>query len=120
VKRDMDLAREILKAIEESPEASGYALVDIKIPDRSEREISYHVMLLNEAGLVEALDLSDTGGIEWGAQRLAWAGHEFLDAYRRDTLWNKAKAVVMEKTGSLSFEALKQALPIVIKSALGG
>jgi hypothetical protein len=34
-------------------------------------------------------------------------------------LRNKAKKPVVEKTGSLSFEALKMAIPIVLKSAFG-
>ena len=49
-----------------------------------------------------------------------FAGHEFLDTYRQDASWNKTKALVIEKTGSLSFEALKMAGAVLMKSALGG
>lgn len=41
--------------------------------------------------------------------KLTWEGHEFLDAAREDTRWNKAKEVAA-KTGSLTFSMLKEVL----------
>ena len=104
MKRDMDLAREILLKIEESPEATGVGGIDLKIEGRSHEEVAYHVMLLHQAGLIEALDLSDGEGIDWTPSCLTWDGHEFLDAYRQDTFWNKAKGFVLEKTGALGWK----------------
>lgn len=106
--------------IEESSEATGIGDVDLKIEGRSEQEVSYHIMLLHQAGLIEALDLSDSEGIDWRPSCLTWNGHEFLDAYRQDTLWNKAKSFVLEKTGALGMEALKQAVPFVIQQVIRG
>lgn len=88
-----DLVREILRGIEEFP--SYGRLIDLSIEDHSDDEITYHVMLLNEAGLIEALDLSSHDGICWKPTRLTYSGHEFLDAARSDTVWAKAKAVVL-------------------------
>jgi len=109
-----------LLKIEESSEATGIGDVDLKIEGRSEQEVSYHIMLLHQAGLIEALDLSDSEGIDWRPSCLTWNGHEFLDAYRQDTLWNKAKSFVLEKTGALGMEALKQAVPFVIQQVIRG
>lgn len=49
---------------------------------------------------------------------LTWDGHEFLEAARDDSLWEKAKRLVLEKTGTLTFEALKLALMEAMKSSL--
>jgi hypothetical protein len=76
-------------------------------------------MLLDEAGLLVARDLPNTSNwLNWRPTRLTLAGHEFLDASREPSRWQKAKKVVLEKTGSLSFEALKQVLFQLIKEAL--
>ena len=121
MKPDMDLAREILLKIEESPEATGTGGFDLKIEGRSAQEVSYHVMLLHKVGLIEALDLSDGEEISNRTPScLTWTGHEFLDAYRQDTLWQKAKSFVLEKTGALGMEALRGAVPFVIQQGIQG
>jgi hypothetical protein len=67
MKRDMDLIREILFKIEDAPEATGIGWVDVNIEGRSHEQISYHVVLLAEAGLVEAQDLTNSGsGLDKG------------------------------------------------------
>jgi Hypothetical protein (DUF2513) len=110
MKRDMDLARAILLKIEEHPDSDGIGWVSLEIEGRSDREIGYHVMLLHEADLLEAIDASDSEGSDWRPVRLTWAGHEFLDAARQEGRWQKAKEIVKEKTGGLSFEAIKALL----------
>ncbi|HWM89533.1 MAG TPA: DUF2513 domain-containing protein [Thermoanaerobaculia bacterium] len=107
MKRDMDLARRILFAVEEAP-LDGET--DLNFDDFSQEEISYHVMLLSEAGLIEAQDQSGYGGSDWQPERLTWAGHEFLDASRDQGRWEKAKKLVREKVGGLTFDALKAVL----------
>jgi hypothetical protein len=47
-------------------------------------------------------------------QRLTYEGHELLDAARSDT---KAKATVMKNAGTLTLEALKATLAILMKHA---
>src|SRR4051794_19325385 len=103
MKRDMDLARQILLALEENPESTGQQGVDVAIEGRSPVEISYHVMLLDEADLLEAMDASDSEGLDWMPLRLTWQGHEFLDAAKEEGIWQKAKAIVKQKTGGLAF-----------------
>jgi hypothetical protein len=121
MKRDMDLARQILRAVEDSPEADGTQWIEVDLEGRSPQEISYHVLLLAEADLLDAKRISDSlsGGRDVAPTRLTWQGHEFLDAARKDTIWEKAKSIATEKTGSLTFEALKLALARLIHDALG-
>jgi DNA-binding transcriptional ArsR family regulator len=120
MKRDIDLCRKILRQIEESADSAGPA---IKIKDRSPEEISYHVKLLGEAGLVDVgvadgqfRDRQPDGSLRVRGQKvyspisLTWEGHEFLDAARNDTIWRKAKEKVLKATGGLAFDVLKAAL----------
>ena len=116
MKRNMDLIREILLRIESFPEPLGR--IDLNIDEFSPKEIFYHVKLLSEAGLLEATSIHTIGMFEWYANSLTWEGHEFLEAARNDNIWNKAKKLVLDKTGSLPFDILKQTLIGIIKRAI--
>jgi hypothetical protein len=110
MKRDMDLIRQILLVIEAHPEPYSWD-VSLDIPGYSEKEICYYVRLLEEAGLIEARIMTAMGGVfQCAVNSLTWAGHEFLEASRDDNRWEKVKRLVVEKTGSLSFEVLKVGL----------
>jgi DNA-binding transcriptional ArsR family regulator len=88
MKRDMDLARKILFAVEACNDPLG-PQSELKIEGYSDQMISYHVKVLAEAGLLEAEDVSEMGsdGFRWWAESLTWQGHEFLEAARDDTRW---------------------------------
>jgi hypothetical protein len=118
MKRDMDLVREIMLKVENLPFVD--APQEVEVEGRSPLEISYHIMLLGEAGFIEALELPMQEGPVWKAKRLTYSGHEFLDAARSDTVWAKAKAAVLKSSGALTMEGLKVALPIVVKSLIVG
>jgi hypothetical protein len=64
------------------------------------------------------MDLSSLSGICWKPTRLTYSGHEFLDAARSDTVWQKAKAWALKSTGTLTLEGLKLALPHVVKALI--
>jgi DNA-binding transcriptional ArsR family regulator len=80
----MDLARQILIELEESPAAIGDMSLNLEIEGRTPAEITYHVMLLNQAGLITAKSERslDEDGYGWYPKGLTWQGHEFLDASR--------------------------------------
>src|ERR1017187_824900 len=118
MKLDTDLARQILVKVEEFPFDGSFH--DVEIEGRTENEISYHVMLLHEAGLIEALDLSTLSGVCWKPTRLTYDGHQFLDAARSYTVWQKAKSWTMKATGTLTLDGLKLALPHVVKALIQG
>jgi len=108
MKRNMDLARMILFEIEKCEEPWG-PHQELKIESFSSQEISYHIKLLYQAGLIEAEDASTMGpnGFCWFAGSLTWEGHEFLEAARDDNRWNKTKKLFTDKGSGLVFEALK-------------
>ena len=119
MRRDMDLVRKILFAVEECDTPWG-AEGPLEIDGYSNQVIAYHVKILVQAGLIEARDVSVMGedGFRWWASSLTWEGHEFLEAARDDTRWSRTKKFVFEKAGGLTFEALKFALTQGIKSQL--
>lgn len=113
MKRDMDLVRLILLEMEKQPAVIAYS--DLIIDDYSQDEITYHIILLDEAGLIIAKDQSTMGRINWIPQRLTWEGHEFLEASRDDNNWTKAKDI-MAKSGGFIFDIAKEVLIQIIKN----
>ena len=113
----MDLVRKILLAIEAHPDPNDAFVVDI--PEYSREEIMYHVELLGEAGLVHAMNFTSFGTLEWQVRSLTWAGHEFLDAVRNDTVWKKIKTVMKDRGATLTFDLIK-ALAIKFTAAAIG
>ena len=94
MKRDMDLVRRILLAIEAEPADPDAESEDPATGiDADEFRVSEHVRLVIEAGLVEGHVLSSIGGEAAPShlQRLTWAGHDYLDAVRSDSVWRKVK-----------------------------
>ena len=92
MKRDMELVRKILFAVENSQEEG---IENFKIESFSREQIIYHIQLLSDAELIEGtLVGSDNAGIlRYGIDRMTWAGHDFLDACRDEGRWTKAKEI---------------------------
>ena len=118
MKRDMDLVREILLATENKSDFSSWLVPDIE--GYTKLEIYYHIKLLIQAGLVEGENLSSDSGDKWVIKTLTSTGHDFLDASRNDTIWNKAKDSIKSKGLSLTFDLLKMALNDAVMSQFKG
>jgi hypothetical protein len=114
MKRDMDLARRILLATAQQPHDDDL----MELPGVDEEDFAQHVIWLQEAGLIKALISDTTGGTVAYVQRLTWSGCDFVDAIQDDTLWAKAKAMVMKPTASFTFEVLKDWLKAEIAQGL--
>ncbi len=118
MKRDMDLVRKILLEIEEAPFSGGW--LDFDLEGYDESELSYHTMLLDEAGLIEAIDLSSMNTVIWKPKHLTWEGHEFLEASRDESRWKKALTIMKEKGGGMAFDVLKGVLIQLMTRAVMG
>ena len=83
----------------------------------------YHMLLLAQAGFLDHQP-------EWTKSRdriirvlgfgLTWDGHEFLEAARDDTVWQKAKARVAEKIGGMPFDIMLALLREIAKRQVLG
>ena len=60
MKRDMELVRAILLAMEDSPSTGPGELV---IPDYDTEAVMYHLKIMREAGLIKAVDASSADGL---------------------------------------------------------
>ncbi len=115
MKRDLDLIKAMLLSMEsdDNPfELSGY----------TREQIHYHMALLHDAGLIITENYYDTyiSPSELVRTRITWVGHEFLDACRSESTWEKAKKIAFEKTGSITFEIVKTVLTQLAKQAISG
>lgn len=115
MKRNMELVKEILSEVE--ARFDGGRPIELDIDGHSPEEISYHVMIMAEGGLLDAIDAS-ARDFDWRARRLTWQGHEFLAAARNDTVWRKALQLVKDKGASVPFEVLKQLLLQGVRASL--
>lgn len=110
MKRDMDLVRQLLLAVETAEVTSQLANPVIEGYDQT--TVDHHVFLMWEAGLVEAIDtntMSSGPHKRAAARRLTWQGHDALEVFRNDTIWAKTKATVATVGGA--------SIPMVIEVA---
>ena len=88
----------------------------------SKSDIAYTLVLLEEAGFIEAeIDYTLEGIHEIDVIRLTFQGHQFLDTIRPESIWKKIHGI-SEKTGLKSITAIMEIantlLPDAIKSAI--
>ena len=113
----MELIRNVMLAAEKTKDP--YDLIDPKFEGRSETEISYHIALLDDAGLLHGQDRSAIGVFRWSAGPLTWAGHEFVEAVKDDAVWKDALAITAKSGGGAVFELVKIALMQVLEKRAG-
>jgi hypothetical protein len=116
MKRDMDIIRKIILAVQEAPGPI------FKVEGIDQTDFNYHVQLIDEAGLAVAVLSKGQMGIpnKAGIFRLTWAGHDFADSITDDTIWEKAKDNVIKPSASWSFGILLEYLKFEIKRHIPG
>lgn len=106
MKRDPDLERDILLAVEAYDGVSGPRFAEIRHLASTPLEADYHALLLSEAGLIVAVDArTKDNPFETWPVRLTMAGHEYLDSIRDDAVWRRTKEGA-RAVGSFSLDAL--------------
>ena len=126
MKRDLDLIREILMAVEQK---EGWKPEPVHLEGYDDQTVAYHAILLVEAGLCvggtrgpdkKKFPIDPVGAIA----RLTWDGHEFLDSARDDTSWNRIKEFVANTAMSASIATISRLLSVLtvqkFKTTLGG
>lgn len=90
MKRNMDFIRELLLKLEGVSEQPGAVFIisgndpEIAIDGYTPDQITYHLELLREAGLIESPGSQPMLGVTF--ERLSWHGHDFLDTVRYPSL----------------------------------
>lgn len=118
MKRDLDLIRELLLALEAAPEADPVESLIVK--GYSKEKIGFHIYLLGDAGFARVADVSTMSDTmpQAMALNITWHGYEFLDSAREPERWSKAKAA-LSKVGGGSIEVAFELLKDYLKSELG-
>ncbi len=108
MKRDIDVIRKILIAIEAHQSANP---LEVDIEDSSKEEIQYHLYLMIDGGLLEGTKSHNLklGMYTANPTGMTWQGHEFLDACRDDGHWGKAKEIALKAKG-FSIDIIKNIL----------
>lgn len=125
MKRNWDTIRELLAKVEECTLPTEMVRLG-DFPDERAAEVSYHMALLVDAGLVKGQMVKTIGPEvkDFFAEKLTWSGHEFLDSIRSDTVWRKVTKLFAEQGLSMTFdlvkEGAKQAATALLGAAVGG
>ena len=98
MKRNDDLIRELLLKYEESDDWLLMMPGDTMSASKEARQEGYHVLLLSDEGFV--------AGVGKGTFRLTAQGHDYLNAIRSETVWNKTKEGA-EKVGGVTLGIMK-------------
>lgn len=120
MKRNWELIRTILMTIEATSDSKFLRLSDFDHPNK--HEITYHVSLLIDAGLIDAT-INKTMSLEahdFLIRGLTWEGHEFIDSIKNDSIWDKVKEAFKKQSISMTFETVKTIANTVITSFLTG
>jgi len=119
MKRDWDLIRALLLRLEER--TSSQPLLDPdQVPPWDSEMVSYHLHLLGEAGLADIVESKRLREPMYAMGRsLTWSGHEFLDAIRSASVWEKVKTNAKEKGLDLTFDLVKGIAAAIIKGMFG-
>ena len=108
MQRDLELIRLILLEVEKNPDPQAW--IDPELGEFEPDQISYHIMLMDQAGLLEGWNRSAIGIFRWSARNLTWLGHEVLEVSRDQDVWQKTKKRLSDLTPGLVFELFTESL----------
>jgi hypothetical protein len=106
MKCDMNLIRQIAFQIESA--TGPISSQQISIGDFSPQEIAHHCEMMNDRGLIVAHSTKTMRDPHpmFCISRLSPLGHDFVNAARNDTVWNKVVRTVKNRLGDLSIQLL--------------
>jgi len=117
MRRDSDLIRAILLAIEKDDRCEVLRLPDID--GYIDEAVHFHARLLVEKGFLKTFFPDRTGRQPWVCIRLTWEGYDFLDAIRDPMAWRSVKRAA-GKVGSWSIETLAAIAKAMILAKVEG
>lgn len=114
MKRDMELVRKLLFLAEEDSKD------DELCEEYGQDVVAGHVAILLDAKLVVGEVVCNEVGVPVASVilRLTWAGHEFLDNARNDTIWRGVLSKIKSAALTVSFDVLSELLKSGAMSAI--
>lgn len=118
MRRDLDLARDILIQVGEADGPVDYEELG---NGRPAALVAYHCVLMAQRGLLD-LDLvrRDSGGdyVILQVNGLTWDGEDYLAAIADPGVWKRAKAEAAKVAKSVTFEVLKTAAVLIVEQQI--
>lgn len=92
MKRDLDLVREILLAVEsyEPPRVSTLQSISPRDFTGTEAQNFYHINMLVDAGFIKLAGKPTMAG-DFAVHGMTMPGHDFLDAIKEQSVWDHTK-----------------------------
>ena len=122
MKRNMELVRSILFALEETSPFE--TILNLEIIGYDIQEIAYHCEMMYDAGLIKEYIGSTCDGANgvvcFRVRDLTWEGHDFLDKIRSDTVWKKVKSTIKKKGLPMILDTIKTIATTIISSMTEG
>lgn len=123
MKRDFDLVREILLAVEAIEPGRQLVAHQLEVAGATVASIVEHARLLvDSAGYIDGSVKPIFNGPYSAVvvmRSLTWPGHDYLDTVRDERTWAKVREYVAEKGGSLTLEVVKAVGTAVLLGRLG-
>lgn len=107
MKRDLNLMRDILLAIEAN---EGPMYLPLKVdPPRPPGEVALQVQLLKDVGYIvaEIFPIRNSLDISGAIIRVTNSGYDYLDTVRDPKVWSQTKSVLEKVGGSAALEVVK-------------
>ncbi len=119
MKRNMDLIRELLLAIEKQHEYG--PIYGLTVPGYSTNEIAYHCQLLYEHGFIDSYDnlSGDEEVQDIAVGGLTWEGADYLETVRDISRWGKVKTTMKEKGIPLTVDFVKETVNAMVAAIIG-
>ncbi len=108
MKRDMELVRDLLSAIESDPRLNGAVTLhpeigDLGVTAENYEAVAFHLDMMIEVGLVEGKATMQMPMV----RKLTWKGYDFIEATRNPEIWSRTKAAA-QKVGGVGLDLLVQ------------
>ena len=124
MKRDMEIIRKVLLAIEE--QYVDVSIDDLEVDGVDMKTVAYHCKILYDGGYISEYNaqFADDELYFFGVGSLTWEGHEFLDSIRDDKIWSNVKSTITKKGLPMVIDVVKDVAAAIIsemaKKALMG
>lgn len=127
MKLNIDCCRDILLYLEENLKVNynqipKHELIDnLKSDKYTDEEIHYCIIMLYENRLIKAdiveLPTQIGGYIKFDINNISLNGHEFINTFRSDEVWNQAKSKA-EEIDIISFQSLSMIANKILKEKI--
>ena len=112
MKRNLDLIRTLGRKLEDE--------LPLNVPGYNRSQIDQHLILMQEAGLIQALQYRDgtSNDTRVIVQRVTNKGHDFIELSRNQKLWKKFKLKAAQAGGGMTIDIASEVLATWLKIAI--